>query len=46
MSLHFENTNLGPGFDVSMRLKQFFNRDGQTEIGPNGALRQRREVQQ
>ncbi|MFZ0275929.1 MAG: sigma-E factor regulatory protein RseB domain-containing protein [Candidatus Sulfotelmatobacter sp.] len=32
MSLHFENTNLGPGFDVSMQLKQFFSRDGQMEI--------------
>jgi hypothetical protein len=32
MSLHFENTNLGPGFDVSMRLKQFFSRDRQMEI--------------
>jgi len=32
MSLHFESTNLGPGFDVSMQLKQFFNRDGQMEI--------------
>ena len=32
MSLHFEGTNLGPGFDVSMRLRQFFSRDGQTEI--------------
>jgi hypothetical protein len=31
MSLHFESTNLGPGFDVSMQLKQFFNRDGQME---------------
>jgi hypothetical protein len=32
MSLHFESTNLGPGFDVSMQLKQFFNRDGQMEM--------------
>jgi hypothetical protein len=32
MSLHFESTNLGPGFDVSMQLKQFFNRDGQMEL--------------
>ncbi len=32
MSLHFENTNLGPGFDVSMRLRQFYSRDGQTEL--------------
>jgi hypothetical protein len=32
MSLHFESTNLGPGFDVSMRLQQFFSRDGQTEL--------------
>jgi hypothetical protein len=32
MSLHFEGTNLGPGFDVSMQLEQFFNRDGQMEL--------------
>ncbi|MGA7893086.1 MAG: hypothetical protein WCA49_07670 [Candidatus Sulfotelmatobacter sp.] len=32
MSLHFEGTNLGPGFDVSMQLKQFFNRTGQMEL--------------
>ena len=32
MSLHFEATNLGPGFDVSMQLEQFFNRDGQMEL--------------
>jgi len=32
MSLHFEGTNLGPGFDVSMRLRQFYSRNGQTEI--------------
>jgi hypothetical protein len=32
MSLHFEGTNLGPGFDVSMRLRQFFSRTGQTEF--------------
>jgi hypothetical protein len=32
MSLHFESTNLGPGFDVSMQLEQFFSRDGQTEV--------------
>ena len=32
MSLHFESTNLGPGFDVSMQLEQFFSRDGQMEI--------------
>jgi hypothetical protein len=32
MSLHFESTNLGPGFDVSMQLKQFFSRDSQMEI--------------
>jgi hypothetical protein len=32
MSLHFESTNLGPGFDVSMRLQEFFSRDGQTEL--------------
>ncbi len=32
MSLHFESTNLGPGFDVSMQLKQFFSRDGAMEL--------------
>ena len=32
MSLHFEGTNLGPGFDVSMRLRQFFSRTGQMEF--------------
>jgi hypothetical protein len=32
MNLHFEGTNLGPGFDVSMRLKQFYSRAGQTEF--------------
>ncbi|MFZ1158020.1 MAG: hypothetical protein WAO10_09590 [Candidatus Sulfotelmatobacter sp.] len=32
MSLHFESTNLGPGFDVSMQLEDFFSRDGQMEI--------------
>jgi hypothetical protein len=32
MTLHFENTNLGPGFDVSTQLKVFFSRDGQMEM--------------
>jgi hypothetical protein len=32
MSLHFESTNLGPGFDVSVQLKQFVGRDGQMEL--------------
>jgi hypothetical protein len=32
MSLHFESTNLGPGFDVSAQLKQFFLRDGPMEF--------------
>jgi hypothetical protein len=32
MSLHFEATNLGPGFDVSMQLEQFFSRDGPMEL--------------
>jgi hypothetical protein len=32
MSLHFEDTNLGPGFDFSMQLKQFFSRDGGMEL--------------
>jgi hypothetical protein len=31
-SLHFEGTVLGSGFDVSMQLKHFFNRDGQMEM--------------
>jgi hypothetical protein len=35
MNLHFESTNLGPGFDISMRLKQFFDRAGQMEIAQN-----------
>jgi hypothetical protein len=32
MNLHFESTNLGPGFDISMKLEQFFNRAGQMEF--------------
>jgi hypothetical protein len=32
MSFHFEDTNLGPGFDFSMQLKQFFRRDGPMEL--------------
>src|SRR6202008_4665701 len=32
MSLPFENTNLGPGFDVSTQLKVFFSRGGQIEM--------------
>ncbi len=32
MSLHFESTNLEPGFDFSMQLKQFSSRDGQMEL--------------
>ena len=32
LSLHFEATNLEPGFDFSMQLKQFFSRDGATEL--------------
>lgn len=32
MNLHFEDTNLGPGFDFSMRLEHFFSRDGQMEL--------------
>jgi len=35
MNLHFESTSLGPGFDISMQLKQFFNRSGQMEIAQN-----------
>jgi hypothetical protein len=32
LSLHFEGTNLGPGFDVSMQFTQFVSRDGHTEL--------------
>ena len=32
LSLHFEATTLEPGFDFSMQLKQFFSRDGATEL--------------
>ncbi len=32
MSLHFESTNLEPGFDFSMQFEQFFSRDGQMEL--------------
>jgi hypothetical protein len=32
MSLHFETTNLEPGFDFSMQFEQFFSRDGAMEL--------------
>jgi hypothetical protein len=32
LSFHFESTNLEPGFDISMQLKQFFSRDGPMEL--------------
>jgi hypothetical protein len=32
MSLHFESTTLEPGFDFSMQLKEFFSRNGPTEL--------------
>ena len=32
ISFHFEATNLEPGFDISMQLKQFFSRDRPTEL--------------
>jgi len=32
LSFHFESTNLEPGFDISMQLKQFFRRDGPMEL--------------
>jgi hypothetical protein len=32
MSFHFEATNLEPGFDISMQLKQFFSRDSPMEL--------------
>jgi hypothetical protein len=41
MTLHFESTTVAQAFDISMRLKQFFERDGkmefaQTEFYVNG----------
>ena len=41
MNLHFESTNIGSGFDISMQFKQFSNRAGlvewaQTEFYVNG----------
>ncbi len=41
MNLHFESTNVVSAFDISMRLKEFFNRGGpmefaQTELYVNG----------
>ncbi len=32
LSLHFETTTLEPGFDFSMQLRQFFSRNGATEL--------------
>jgi hypothetical protein len=32
LSLHFETTTLEPGFDFSLQLKQFYSRDGPTEL--------------
>lgn len=32
MSLHFQTTNLEPGFDFSMQFEQFFSRDGAMEL--------------
>lgn len=32
MSLHFQTTNLEPGFDFAMQLKEFFSREGPVEI--------------
>jgi len=32
MTLHFESTSVIPAFDVSMRLREFYNRDGKTEF--------------
>jgi len=32
MSLHFEATNLEPGFDFAMQFEQFFSRDGAMEL--------------
>jgi hypothetical protein len=41
MNLHFESTNIGSGFDISINFKEFANRDGllewaQTEFFVNG----------
>jgi hypothetical protein len=41
LNLHFESTNIGSGFDISMNFKQFANREGliewaQTEFFVNG----------
>ena len=32
MNLHFESTNVVPAFDVSMQLKQFYDRSGPMEL--------------
>jgi len=32
MNLHFESTNVAQAFDISMRLKQFFERGGKMEL--------------
>lgn len=32
MNLHFESTNLGPGFDISMQLEEFYSRSGRMEF--------------
>ena len=32
MSLHFESTNVVSAFDVSMQIKRFYDRSGQTEL--------------
>ncbi|MGH9494084.1 MAG: hypothetical protein ACRD3B_03735 [Candidatus Sulfotelmatobacter sp.] len=32
LSFHFESTTLEPGFDISMQLTQFFNRNGLIEL--------------
>jgi hypothetical protein len=32
MNLHFETTNVAPGFDISMQLRQFYNRGGRMEF--------------
>ena len=32
MNLHFESTSVAPGFDISMRLRQFFERGGKMEF--------------
>jgi hypothetical protein len=36
MTLHFENTSISSAFDISMQIKQFFNRAGPMEFAQTG----------